>query len=89
MRTFKIGGVHPKEYKLSAGRKAQIVALPQQAVIPLGHYIGAPSVPVIAKGDVVKVGQLIGKANGFISANVHSSVSGKVTKIDEAMDASG
>jgi len=89
MRTFKIGGVHPKGYKLSAGRKAQIVALPQQAVIPLGHYIGAPSVPVIAKGDMVKVGQLIGKANGFISANVHSSVSGKVTKIDEAMAASG
>lgn len=89
MRTFKIGGVHPKDYKFSAGRKAQPADLPKQAIIPLGHYIGAPSVPVVTKGEMVKVGQLIGRANGFISANVHSSVSGKVLKIDDALDASG
>ena len=89
MKTFKLGGVHPQQHKLSAGRKAQIVTLPTQAIISLGHHIGAPSLPVVAKGDFVKVGQLIGEANGFISANIHSSVSGTVFKIDDAIDATG
>ncbi len=89
MKTFRIGGIHPKENKLSAGKSIQIAELPKQVVIPLAHYIGTPSEAVVKKGDTVKVGQLIGKANGFISANVHSSVSGKVNKIDVQLDASG
>ncbi len=84
-----MGGIHPKENKFSAGKKIQIAELPKQVVIPLSHYIGTPSEAVVKKGDLVKVGQLIGKANGFISANVHSSVSGKVAKIDVQLDASG
>ena len=84
-----MGGIHPKQNKLSAGKKAQIAKLPKLAIIPLGHYLGAPSTAVVAKGDLVKVGQLIGQANGFVSANVHSSVSGKVLKIDDYIDASG
>lgn len=63
--------------------------LPKQAIIPLGHYLGAPSTAIVTKGDLVKVGQMIGQANGFVSANVHSSVSGKVLKIDDYIDASG
>lgn len=89
MKTFRMGGIHPKENKFSAGKKIQIAELPKQVVIPLSHYIGTPSEAVVKKGDLVKVGQLIGKANGFISANVHSSVSGKVAKIDVQLDASG
>lgn len=89
MKTFRIGGIHPKENKLSAGRKIQIADLPKQVAIPLSHYVGSPSEPIVKKGDIVKVGQLIGKANGFISANVHASVSGKVNKIDVQLDASG
>jgi electron transport complex protein RnfC len=89
MKTFRMGGIHPKENKLSAGKKIQIAELPKQVVIPLSHYIGSPSEAVVKKGDLVKVGQLIGKANGFISANVHSSVSGKVAKIDVQLDATG
>ncbi len=89
MKTFKIGGIHPDENKFSAGKRITDTPLPKQVIIPLAAYIGAPSVPVVAKGDVVKVGQLVGKANGFISSNVHSSVSGKVAKIDDALDASG
>ena len=84
-----MGGIHPKENKFSAGKKTQIANLPKQAIIPLGHYLGAPSTAVVAKGDLVKVGQLIGQASGFVSANVHSSVSGKVLKIDDYIDASG
>ena len=89
MKTFRIGGIHPKENKLSAGKQIQIAELPKQVVIPLSHYIGSPSEAVVKKGDMVKVGQLIGKANGFVSANVHSSVSGKVNKIDAQLDATG
>lgn len=89
MRTFKIGGIHPTENKFSAGKKIIISTLPKQVAIPLSHYIGAPADAVVTKGEMVKVGQIIGKANGFISANVHSSVSGKVTKIDVQLDASG
>ena len=89
MKTFKMGGIHPKEYKFSAGMKIQPATIPQQAIIPLGHYLGGPSLPVVVAGDEVKVGQIIGKASGFVSANVHSSVSGIVSKIDGHVDASG
>lgn len=89
MKTFRMGGIHPKENKFSAGKQIQVAELPKQVVIPLSHYIGTPSEAVVKKGDVVKVGQLIGKANGLISANVHSSVSGKVNKIDVQLDATG
>lgn len=89
MRTFRIGGIHPAENKFAAGKKIRTASLPKLVAIPLAHYIGTPSEAVVKRGDLVKVGQLIGKANGFISANVHSSVSGKVSKIDVQLDASG
>lgn len=89
MKTFRIGGIHPAENKFSAGKKIQTAPIPKMVAIPLAHYIGTPSEAVVKKGEIVKVGQLIGKANGFISANVHSSVSGKVNKIDVQLDASG
>lgn len=89
MKTFKIGGVHPPENKLSTNRPIEVLAIPAQVIIPLSQSLGAPSVPVVNKGDAVKVGQLIAKGEAFISSNIHSSVSGKVLKIDEAMDQSG
>jgi len=67
----------------------RVAPLPGQAVIMLGQSLGASSLPVVSVGDVVKVGTLIAKKNGFISANVHSSVSGTVAKIDDVVDASG
>lgn len=89
MKTFRIGGVHPVENKFSAGKKIQQAEIPKMVAIPLAHYIGNPSEAIVKKGDLVKVGQMIGQANGFISANVHASVSGKVNKIDVQLDASG
>lgn len=88
-RTFRIGGIHPHENKLSAGHPITPLPVPNQVVIPLGQHIGAPAQPIVNKGDVVKVGTLIAKASGFVSANIHSSVSGKVLKIDSVYDASG
>ncbi len=89
MKTFKLGGVHPPENKFSAQAAIDTIPLPAQVSIPLGQHLGAPATPVVKKGDTVKVGQLIAKASGFISANIHASVSGKVFKIDEVLDASG
>ena len=89
LRTFRIGGVHPEENKLSAESPTQIAALPKQAVFPLSQHIGAPAKPVVKKGDKVKVGTMIAEAGGFVSAPVFSSVSGTVFKIDTAIDATG
>lgn len=89
MKTFRIGGVHPEGNKLSAARPITIAPLPQVAVFPLGQHIGAPAKPIVNKGDKVIVGQMIAEAGGFVSAPIHSSVSGTVLKIDTIVDASG
>ena len=54
LRTFRIGGVHPEENKITAEMATQVAALPKQAIFPLGQHIGAPAKPVVAKGDKVK-----------------------------------
>ena len=89
MKTFKIGGVHPEENKLSAGQPIREAQLPKQAVFSMFQHIGAPANAVVKRGDVVKVGTLLGEAGGFVSAPIYSSVSGKVSKVDVALDASG
>ncbi|MDO4185981.1 MAG: electron transport complex subunit RsxC [Bacteroidales bacterium] len=89
MKTFSIGGVHPHGNKLSAGKPIVPAAVPQKAYILLGQHIGAPAKPIVARGDEVKVGQKIAEPGGFVSAAIYSSVSGKVSKIDNIVDASG
>ena len=89
MKTFKIGGVHPSENKLSAGSPIRKAGLPKQAIFSLYQHIGAPAKPVVQKGDAVKVGTLLAEADGFVSAPVYSSVSGTVSKVDAIVDASG
>ena len=90
MKTFRIGGVHPHDNKEFSSHKAiTAVPLPKKAIIPLVQHIGAPAKPVVQKGDAVKVGQLLAEAGGFVSAPIHSPVSGKVAKIDTAVDAWG
>lgn len=89
LKTFKIGGIHPPENKLSMGMAIATLPLPKQAVIPISQHIGAPAEVIVKKGDKVQVGTLIAKATGFVSANIHSSVSGTVNKIDSIVDASG
>jgi electron transport complex protein RnfC len=89
LKTFHSGGVHPPENKLSKGSAIEAFPIPKQVIIPVNQNLGAPGIPVVNKGDVVKVGQLIAKGEAFISSNVHSSVSGKVLKIDEMIDQTG
>ena len=89
LKTFRIGGIHPNDMKLSAGSAIKVLAVPGEVVVPVAQHIGAPAQPVVAVGDKVKVGQLIAKAGGFVSANIHSPVSGKVKKIDNIVDGNG
>lgn len=89
MKTFKIGGIHPEENKLTKECAITTFPLPKQATIFFTQHLGAPSTPIIQKGDKVKVGQLIAKADAFICANLHSPVSGVVQKIELVADLSG
>lgn len=89
MKTFKSGGVHPPEMKISRDQKIVMLSIPPRVYIPLSQHLGVPSTPLVKKGDLVKVGQLIGQSAGFISANIHSPVSGKVFNIDDFIDQSG
>ena len=90
MKTFHIGGVHPHDNKIySAHQPITECPLPEKAIIPLVQHIGAPAQPVVEKGQKVKVGELLAKAGGFVSANIHSPFSGTITKIDSTIDAWG
>ena len=89
MKTFSLGGVHPHDNKLSARKPFKVVALPDVAIFPLEQHIGAPAKPIVAVGDKVLAGQMIAEAGGFVSAPVHSSVSGTVQKIATFTDGWG
>ena len=84
IKTFSMGGIHPKENKLTHEVPTVVAELPKQAIFPLSQHIGAPAKPVVQKGDKVKVGTLIAEAGGFVSAPIFSSVSGTVFKVDTA-----
>lgn len=87
--TFK-GGIHPPHEKESTEHlKVEDFFNPEIVEIPLRQHIGAPCEPVVQKGDVVKMGQLIGKASSYVSANVHSSVSGTVLDVKKQDTAYG
>ncbi|MCR5454073.1 MAG: electron transport complex subunit RsxC [Bacteroidales bacterium] len=88
-KTFKIGGVHPADKKITAAKPITPLPVPQTVTIPCAQHIGAPAEIIVQRGDKVKVGQLIAKATGFVSANIHSSVSGTVKSIGPVADASG
>jgi electron transport complex protein RnfC len=89
LKTFSRGGVHPPEHKLSSGHAIEELPPPEVVVIPVSQHLGAPASVVVNRGDEVKIGQLLAKAEGFVSTNIHSSVSGKVLKVDKFMDSTG
>lgn len=89
LKTFHKGGIHPPENKLSAQKPVQDLPVPRSVAILLSQHMGAPAKALVNKGDDVKTGQLIGQGEGFLSGNIHSSVSGRVAKIEEVQDVSG
>ena len=86
LKSFPIGGIHPSENKLTASMTIGYLAVPECVTIPVSQHIGAPATIIVKKGDYVKTGQVIATSNGFVSANIHSSVSGKINKIDTIVE---
>ena len=83
MKTFPIGGIHPSDNKEWSKDKAiEVLGLPDEVKVTMIQHIGAPSTPIVQKGDKVLTGQLIGQATGFVSANIHAPISGTVTAVD-------
>ena len=89
LKTFRKGGIHPAEYKLTDKSPVEILPLPEKMTVLLSQHMGVPAIPVVSQGDNVKAGQLIAHGRGFVSANIHSSVSGKVIRIDSIPDLTG
>ena len=85
----KLGGVRAPHNKNTADKQPVAMPVPPEVVIPMAMHIGAPAKPAVAVGDAVKVGQIIGEAQGFVSSPVHSSVSGTVKGIQEITGVTG
>ena len=84
-----IHGVHVPNRKNTAELAALRLPIPETVEIPMSMHIGAPAIPVVKPGENVRVGQLIGKAGGFVSAPVYASVSGTVKKIGQQVGSGG
>ena len=82
-------GVHVPHRKNTDQLLPVSMPAPSTVTIPMSMHIGAPAKPVVKVGDLVKVGTLIAEAGGFVSAPIHASVSGKVTKITDYLLSSG
>ncbi len=87
--TFSIGGVHPHDNKFSRDCAIETLPLPQTVYVSMSQHLGAPAKPVVAVGDKLKAGQVIAEPGGFISAFVHSPVSGTVKSIAPRKDLAG
>ena len=88
-KTFRIGGVHPHDNKISAEAAIEIFPAVETAYVSMAQHLGAPATPVVAVGDKVKVGQVIAEPSGFISGYVHSPVSGTVKSVGPRADIAG
>ncbi len=91
MKVFAFkGGVHPPDYKeFSKDRPIEVFPLPGKVRVPMAQHLGVPANPIVKKGDEVTAGQIIGELHGFVSANVHAPISGKVTALNDVQLASG
>lgn len=87
--TFKIGGIHPDDSKISRDCRIEELPLPEEVSVSMAQHLGAPATPKVEVGDKVKVGDVIGEPSAFISAFVHSPVSGTVKAIGPRKDLAG
>ena len=77
------GGIHPPENKLTEKQAIEICPVPDTVIIPVQQHIGAPSKPIVEKGDTVKIGDLVSESTGFVSVPSHASISGTVQAVEE------
>lgn len=87
MKTFQKGGVHPNDNKLNADAQAQVLNVDGVLCIMVSQHLGAPSVPIVKKGDKVKRGQALTENTAFVGSVVHSPVSGVVQNVADQSDA--
>ena len=87
--TFSMGGIHPNDAKFSKGCAIEVLPIPPVVYVSMAQHLGAPAVPCVAAGDKVKVGTVIGEPGGFISAYIHSPVSGTVKTVGPRKDLAG
>ncbi len=76
------GGVHPSHHKTTENAATVVMGVPSKVIIPMVQHLGAPCQPLVKKGDMVKVGQILGDTDAFVSAPIHSSVSGTVSAVE-------
>ena len=81
--------IHVAHHKNTDKCETKRMPIPEEVCIPMAMHIGAPCKPLVKKGDYVKVGQLIGDTDAFVSAPIHSSVSGTVKNIEELRNGMG
>ncbi len=87
--SFSMGGIHPDKCKLTSNCPIEDAGLPDVVCIPVKQHIGSPAKIMVNKGDKVKVGTLLADADGIVSSDVHSSVSGEVLKIEDVAGSTG
>lgn len=88
-KTFKIGGTHPNDSKISSSCKIEVLPLPKTVYVSMAQHLGAPAKPIVEVGAELKTGQVIAEPGGFISAFVHSPVTGNVKSIAPRQDLAG
>lgn len=88
-KTFRRGGVHPNPEKLTRGEAIKPIRTGPLLYLSMSQSIGAPARPCVKAGDEVEAGDKIGEAGGFVSANVHSPVKGKVKKVEQVRNGAG
>lgn len=89
LKTFSKGGVHPNPAKLTAGLPIEPLSAPKSVRVLLSQHIGAPAKCIVKPGHKVTAGEMIGEASGFVSAPVHSPITGTVKKVEIVRDGQG
>jgi len=89
LKTFPKGGIHPPENKITSTKSIKRMPTPKVVYVPISQHIGIPAEITVNVKDKVEIGQVIAKSSGFVSSNIHSPVSGTVTKLDKIIDTSG
>jgi len=84
---YKSPGIHPSGNKISCKKRIEKASIPKQVILPLSQHIGAPAKPIVKPGDKVKTCQKIAEAGSFVSAPIHATISGQVTKIIQSVSA--
>ena len=82
-------GAHVAHFKNTENCPGVELPLPKEVCISMSQHMGPPCKPIVAKGDTVKVGTKIGDSDAFLSAPIHSSVSGTVSAIEEIVTSNG